>query len=352
MPMTFTPPPGTPSGFTPPPASGASSGFTPPPSGGRFAGSPPPPAPGMPAGFAPPPAAGSAENYVPTKIRFPKWLHVADVFLVIAAVCSGFLLYKAYGQRTEANRHAEAAARAAAKLDQPASTYIALEILYPEKRFLLFKNSRNELMAAVVDAPSDAVVTWNKGITIDKKTSEVSQFQMRKDGTWKYLGEFGHLTEYAKEIVAGNTNVADKNGKIVFEPSMCVGGSWYRLYEDSVPWTMAQSACETLGGHLVTVTSRKEQDFITQMAEDKYLWMGGTYNAKKHQWRWMTDDEPMEFTAWDGAKPDGMETDRMILADGAWLSMNESEMNLNGYLCEWDARQLLHQFEELRKKGK
>ncbi|MBR5371165.1 MAG: C-type lectin domain-containing protein [Oscillospiraceae bacterium] len=362
MAPTFTPPPG----FTPPPSRGGSLGsrtsvpgssgnslggsgsFTPPPSSGGF--TPPPPPASAPA-FGPPPAGGYVENYVPNKIKFPKWLRAADVFLVIAAVGTGFLLYNAYSQRVEQNRLAEAAERAAQmQATSEKTTYITSEIPFPGKRFLIFRNSRNELMAAVVDAPNDARITWDKGITIDKRDSEVAQFQMKKDGTWKSLGNFGHLTEYAKELVAGNTKVYDKDGNIVFEATMCKNQHFYQLYEESVPWSAAKSACEANGGHLVSITNLNEQAFVAQIANARYLWTGGCLDTKNtDKWYWAGTDERFIFLNWSEGQP-AAGGDRLVLGAEGWQAVKSSGMKTEGYLCEWNADDLMETFEALRKK--
>ncbi|MBP0989292.1 MAG: hypothetical protein J6S92_13595, partial [Oscillospiraceae bacterium] len=75
-------------------------------------------------------------------------------------------------------------------------------------------------------------------------------------------------------------------------------------------------------------------------------WIGGTARPKKpNMWTWGDADEPMDYTAWaDGEPADG---NRMVLADGVWLAEDESAAAVDGYLCEWNVRQLTAQFEQL-----
>ena len=350
----FTPPPTSSGGFTSPPSSGgfptpptSSGGFTSPPSSGGF--TPPPPA-AAPV-FGPPSAGGYVENYVPNKIKFPKWLRVADVFLAAAAVCAGFLLYHAYSQRLDQNRIAEAAERAA-KMQETSEkiTYIASEIPFSGKRFLMFRNSRNELMAAVVEAPDDARITWNNGITIDKRSGEVAQFRMKKDGTWQSLGNFGHLTEYAKELVAGNTKVYDKDGNIVFQSTMCKDRHFYQLYEESVSWSAAKNACETNGGHLVSITNMNEQSFVAQIAKEHFLWTGGCLDTKnENQWYWAGTEEKFKYLNWGTGQP-AADGDRIVLSENGWQAVKSAGWKTEGYICEWDVGDMMKLFEELMKK--
>ena len=305
---------------------------------------PPTAAPGA---TAPVPAAPSGTaSYVPQKIRFPKWLHVADALLAVAAVGLGFVLYRAYTEQLDLDKKLEAQERAVLAQINREEEPIESEDPLPGKRFLIFRNSRNELMAAIVDAPDDAVVTWNKGITIDKRDSECAQFQMKKDGTWKSLGNFGHITEYAKEIIAGNTAVVDKNGETVFEPTMCYHNHFYQLFTKSAPWSVAKSACESNGGTLATIAGKNEQAFVSQIVGSSYVWIGGTADPRKPaKWTWGDADEPMDYTAWADGEP--AEGNRMVLTDGMWIAEDESAISVDGYLCEWDVNQLTAQFEQL-----
>ena len=39
-------------------------------------------------------------------------------------------------------------------------------------------------------------------------------------------------------------------------------GHMYYAFKDSVTWNQAKSLCESKGGHLVTITSKEENDFV------------------------------------------------------------------------------------------
>jgi hypothetical protein len=79
------------------------------------------------------------------------------------------------------------------------------------------------------------------------------------------------------------------------------GGHSYALYGASfkgwLTWEQSKLACEKLGGHLVTLSSRAEQDALTKAMEQsdtRTVFMGLTGDWQKDQWAWITG-EPMTY---------------------------------------------------------
>lgn len=83
-------------------------------------------------------------------------------------------------------------------------------------------------------------------------------------------------------------------------------GHTYKLYNTSKSWESAEKYCEKLGGHLVTITGAKEQNFIIQQflnaPEKKNYWIGLSYNHKKNKWTWVTK-EKYDYTNWAPKEP-------------------------------------------------
>lgn len=73
-------------------------------------------------------------------------------------------------------------------------------------------------------------------------------------------------------------------------------GNYYYVYKDAMTWEVAKETCESMGGHLVVITSASEQDFIEKMNQDnKSYWIGGYITSD--EWRWVTG-ETWKFTKW------------------------------------------------------
>lgn len=81
-------------------------------------------------------------------------------------------------------------------------------------------------------------------------------------------------------------------------------GNYYQLFEVSITWTEAMAYCESLGGHLVTITSAEEQAFIETLLESgekKQYWIGMRF--MENEYRWITG-EIVGYTNWAPYQPD------------------------------------------------
>ncbi len=75
-------------------------------------------------------------------------------------------------------------------------------------------------------------------------------------------------------------------------------GHMYLRIEQGMSWQEAKQLCESLGGHLATITSEGEQEFVKRLvsggSKDQY-WLGATDEAKEGDWKWITGEE---FVYW------------------------------------------------------
>jgi serine/threonine protein kinase len=88
------------------------------------------------------------------------------------------------------------------------------------------------------------------------------------------------------------------------EDALMFAGHRYKLYEQRMDWHEAKAFCERAGGHLVTITSREENDFVTALARAAGLeaWIGLSDERHKGKWEWVTQ-EGLFFTGWAPGKP-------------------------------------------------
>ena len=109
----------------------------------------------------------------------------------------------------------------------------------------------------------------------------------------------------------------------------------YSLYEQVVSWKTAKEFCEKMGGHLVTVTSKDESDFINQLSKNgkvKRYWLGATDEYGK--WNCVTG-ETFNFVNWCVGEPNnaGNVEHYMDLYDNS--NWNDSENNSSyGFILE------------------
>ena len=126
-------------------------------------------------------------------------------------------------------------------------------------------------------------------------------------------------------------------------------GHLYKIYLGVVTWDEAKKACEDLGGHLATVTSAGENDFIGKMIGDGNTyhpgyWLGG-YREKgvTDKWNWITGED-WGYSNWQGPNPTLGENELYL---GMWTSRLSHQWNdfdyenldywIQGYVCEWES---------------
>lgn len=134
------------------------------------------------------------------------------------------------------------------------------------------------------------------------------------------------------------------------------GNSCYKVIDESMTWTEAKAYCEEQGGHLATITSQEEQDFLTELAASSSknnLWLGGE-TSDEGSFYWITG-ESFEYTNWGYGEPnntDGYEYKIMMHAKeykyhaaGVWNDEDNTASTIEegwyhlskfGFICEWE----------------
>jgi hypothetical protein len=141
------------------------------------------------------------------------------------------------------------------------------------------------------------------------------------DGTWDDVvcaGPLGHACEQAPWHV----NPDD--------------GHAYRAVPGGFTWAAAQTECEAQGGHLASVTSLDELNFLSTRIEGR-AWIGASDVASEGAFTWVTG-EPFGFTAWGTGEP----SDTMAMANcvaflvdlSAWDDVDCAGLRMA--LCEVD----------------
>ena len=119
-------------------------------------------------------------------------------------------------------------------------------------------------------------------------------------------------------------------------------GHYYKAFEEKMCWTDAKVYCESIGGHLATITSELENYFVLSLATDVYYFLGGTNVNQEGTWSWVTGEEWI-YSNWNGGEPNngldgnvqnflsmyGIEDYRR----GTW---DNNANNFNYFICEWD----------------
>ena len=130
------------------------------------------------------------------------------------------------------------------------------------------------------------------------------------------------------------------------------GGHSYQIFNITLSWNDAKDYCEKLGGHLVTITSAREQEFIEELNSDNLsLWIGG-YRDNSLNWYWVTG-EKWNYTNWDEGEPNNSSNvianeNCVAIWSTKWNDLNDSNMiEQSGFICEWEKVDILAGIKEL-----
>ena len=122
----------------------------------------------------------------------------------------------------------------------------------------------------------------------------------------------------------------------------------YRIFKGVHTWVEAKFFCELMGGHLATITSHEENEFVYWfMRGNNFLtaYFGLSDEERVGNWIWVTG-EPVEYTNWNRGEPSrsGKERYGMYLylhEKGTWNDSHFYETDKWGepgcsFICEWD----------------
>jgi hypothetical protein len=135
------------------------------------------------------------------------------------------------------------------------------------------------------------------------------------------------------------------------EPFFEFKGHIYKIIPEAVDWNTAKRQCEVMGGHLCTITSNEEYEFVRQLLPNflSALWFGAI--KQNGVWQWITGEQfnLFEFSSWAQAQPQNANGENYLglvqrnslgVPEGwhDWLLHDTPRHGKGpeGYVCEWD----------------
>ncbi|BFZ21807.1 hypothetical protein BsWGS_24846 [Bradybaena similaris] len=119
--------------------------------------------------------------------------------------------------------------------------------------------------------------------------------------------------------------------------------SCYAFLRQKETWTGAASFCTSLGGYLVTINSKAENDFVVSKLMNKPFmetWIGANDLLEEGKFRWVSNNEPVVFSDWYRGKANPVsEIENCVEIYAAW-----------GYI--WNNVQCVEQKEFVCEKAK
>lgn len=109
----------------------------------------------------------------------------------------------------------------------------------------------------------------------------------------------------------------------------------YLFVADKTTWFEARDRCLAEGGHLVSITSEREMEFVNRLVGSEGAWTGASDAKREGEWHWITG-EPFQYTHWYQGEPNniGNQHSLFIKENGQWDDVNSDYRA--GFVCEWD----------------
>ncbi len=146
------------------------------------------------------------------------------------------------------------------------------------------------------------------------------------------------VTDFYEMILNEIINKVESQGPVILNTKT---GHNYQIIMGRLSWIEAQYYCESLDGHLVTLNSKEEDDFVIEAlnlddtSNSLNFWIGAT-NMLTGVWRWVTN-EPFTYTNWCEWCPDNYNNVEYWAQirpnlNGQWNDDKKS----SGFICEWE----------------
>jgi WD40 repeat protein len=165
---------------------------------------------------------------------------------------------------------------------------------------------------------------------------------------------FGNMvilsSQYSKKYVERKTSEAhmeyetylgllelEKDPQKIPRQAKLFAGHHYFFCPKLMAWKEAKEYAEFVGGHLATITSKEENDWIIQTFSHLFnYWLGGTDEDEEGRWKWITGEE-WKYSSWAKGEPgnqNGNEHSLKMYSNGLWND-NLSEIHFY-FLIEWE----------------
>ena len=158
----------------------------------------------------------------------------------------------------------------------------------------------------------------------------------------------GNKTQAPKPFINADKTFSAPAVIVLNPSSFSFKGHSYALFSNADTWEDAEKYCESLGGHLVTINSKEENDAVWAFARNsgyESVFIGLSDAEEEGTWKWVTG-EPFTYTNWAEGQPDGFTEDENFAEfafsnnNGKWNDYEfkaHKENTAVSYICEWDS---------------
>jgi tetratricopeptide (TPR) repeat protein len=163
-------------------------------------------------------------------------------------------------------------------------------------------------------------------------TETITPFATEGSPTLESLDQVDSETEVKAEITPSPTvdpRVLNPDNQHLYR--------WFgdRTAPSGRSWGSARDYCEAVGGYLVTIQDAAENEFVFELSDGFYSWLGATDEEQEGTWVWVTG-ESWVYENWDSGEPlSGSDFNYLAhTISSKWTASNHSASN--DFICEWD----------------
>lgn len=176
---------------------------------------------------------------------------------------------------------------------------------------------------------------------------------------------FDSLGSFDKAFSDALSNIDVGTELIIPEDAVYWNGHYYKLLDGSDPstsfdsWELAEKYCESLNGHLATLTSYAENRFVCEYISSLNVssaYFGLTDASVEGTWTWVTG-EPFDYSGWprDWSNAENSSENYAMLhiesSDGKWAWDDGQAGSGANYICEWDSEYYNFWMDFIDNKG-
>ena len=153
---------------------------------------------------------------------------------------------------------------------------------------------------------------------------------------WHYVNEepiVWEMPEYSVSLYLNGGTVKEAQ---IPSNALLYNGHYYYIYNIDKTWKEAKEYCESLGGHLATVTDSAEDSFLKNNLGSDWYWLGGY--IEDGDWKWITGEE-WQYTNWNTGEPTGLYNG--VVEDGLQYAKQQKwndgpKESAEYFICEWE----------------
>jgi hypothetical protein len=189
---------------------------------------------------------------------------------------------------------------------------------YEVKKVALLKQYVGALQGQIKDLMASGKMEEAKAVADSKKTAEFELAEM--------------------EVRLPNMQAVTAGRKPTPEEAKVFGGHHYLVVVKTVTWHEAKKQCEDMGGHLVIITSKAENSFVSRLSDFQSTFIGCTDENKEGDWRWV-DGTRVTWKNWAKGEPNNNGKEHygeLHDTDGVWNDLQKNNPGIIGYVCEWE----------------